>query len=1091
MKLKNLRLIVQFIVLIVLFYNNTFAQCNVGAASSSPSICINTALTPSITHNTTGVTGIGTFTGLPTGITPIFSSNTITISGTPTVSGTFNYSIVLNGTNCTIDSVATGTITVLPNNTVTAGTTTTLCINTSLSPLTHTTTGATGIASPSGLPAGVSASFAGNTITIQGTPTASGTFNYSIPLTGGCGNVIATGTIIVNPNKTVTAGTTTTLCISTSLSPLTHTTTGATGIASPSGLPAGVSASFAGNTITIQGTPTVSGTFNYSIPLTGGCGNVIATGTIIVNINTVTAGTTTTLCINTSLSPLTHTTTGATGIASPSGLPAGVSASFAGNTITIQGTPTVSGTFNYSIPLTGGCGNVNATGTIIVTSINTVTAGTTTTLCINTSLSPLTHTTTGATGIASPSGLPAGVSASFAGNTITIQGTPTASGTFNYSIPLTGGCGNVIATGTIIVNPNNTVTAGTTTTLCINTSLSPLTHTTTGATGIASPSGLPAGVSASFAGNTITIQGTPTASGTFNYSIPLTGGCGNVIATGTIIVNPNNTVTAGTTTTLCINTSLSPLTHTTTGATGIASPSGLPAGVSASFAGNTITIQGTPTASGTFNYSIPLTGGCGNVIATGTIIVNPNNTVTAGTTTTLCINTSLSPLTHTTTGATGIASPSGLPAGVSASFAGNTITIQGTPSASGTFNYSIPLTGGCSNVNATGTIIVNPQPNITSTPNNQTICNNESSIEIDLVSSLSGTTISWTNNNPTINLPSSGSGNIPSFTANNPTNSPVTATIIVHSTAAGCSGTDIIVNITVLPTPLTPVVTNQTNSGGTIQTSVCGGVENLNFNVTNIGGNLITWDVTTSPSVPGLVELKKDSVANTVISMYNGSVNYTATIHAVLTTSLGCTNDTSITIAVAAQIDSIAEAIIVKKQPGNLLVYLDHTADGYQWGFDSIANLQPNNIPGQVYQAFSPNSSFILLDNTLDETNYAYWVRARYGSCFTKVYYNGPFATRIQKNQETEIPDQIITQILPSPNNGNFNITLSGAIYGDIKLKIINTMGQIVYSQNIEKTSPQYIFTFKDLKLNQGLYHAYITATTGERTTTKFLVIYP
>jgi hypothetical protein len=34
------------------------------------------------------------------------------------------------------------------------------------------------------------------------------------------------------------------------------------------------------------------------------------------------------------------------------------------NTITTSGTPTASGTFNYSIPLTGGCGAVNATGTI-------------------------------------------------------------------------------------------------------------------------------------------------------------------------------------------------------------------------------------------------------------------------------------------------------------------------------------------------------------------------------------------------------------------------------------------------------------------------------------------------------------------------------------------------------------------------------------------------------------------------------------------------------------------------------------------------------------------------------------------------------
>jgi uncharacterized protein YjdB len=42
--------------------NNT-----VSAASSTPTLCINTALT--ITHTTTGATGIGTATGLPSGVT--------------------------------------------------------------------------------------------------------------------------------------------------------------------------------------------------------------------------------------------------------------------------------------------------------------------------------------------------------------------------------------------------------------------------------------------------------------------------------------------------------------------------------------------------------------------------------------------------------------------------------------------------------------------------------------------------------------------------------------------------------------------------------------------------------------------------------------------------------------------------------------------------------------------------------------------------------------------------------------------------------------------------------------------------------------
>ena len=43
-------------------------SCTAGTASSTPTLCINTALTP-ITHATTVATGIGTATGLPAGVT--------------------------------------------------------------------------------------------------------------------------------------------------------------------------------------------------------------------------------------------------------------------------------------------------------------------------------------------------------------------------------------------------------------------------------------------------------------------------------------------------------------------------------------------------------------------------------------------------------------------------------------------------------------------------------------------------------------------------------------------------------------------------------------------------------------------------------------------------------------------------------------------------------------------------------------------------------------------------------------------------------------------------------------------------------------
>jgi len=485
-------------------------------------------------------------------------------------------------------------------------------------------------------------------------------------------------------------------------------------------------------------TTTNAGT--YSVIITdkvSNCSSVSSSGIVTITpANTAgVASSTPTLCINTALTNITHTTTRATGISNAgvsggNGLPPGVIASWASNNITISGTPTSSGTYNYSIPLTGGCGNVNATGTITVTVANTASAASSTqTICVNSALANITHTTTGATGIsnagvAGSNSLPAGVSASFGSNTITISGTPTVSGTYNYSIPLTGGCGNVNATGTITVTAANTAGAASSTqTLCINLPLTNITHTTTGATGISNSgvsgsNGLPAGVSASWASNTITISGTPTASGTFIYNIPLTGGCGTVNATGTITVSAVNTAGAASSTpTLCINSPLTNITHATTGATGISNSgvygaNGLPTGVRAVWGSNTITISGTPSVSGTFTYSIPLTGGCGTVNATGTITVSVVNTVGAASSTqSLCINTALSSITHNTTGATGISNDgnsgmNGLPAGVSATWVSNQITISGTPTVSGTFTYSIPLTGGCGTVNATGTITV-------------------------------------------------------------------------------------------------------------------------------------------------------------------------------------------------------------------------------------------------------------------------------------------------------------------------------------------------------------------------------------------------
>ncbi|MDV7400290.1 hypothetical protein RZS08_53240, partial [Arthrospira platensis SPKY1] len=104
-------------------------------------------------------------------------------------------------------------------------------------------------------------------------------------------------------------------------------------------------------------------------------------------------------------------------------------------------------------------------------------------------------------------------------------------------------------------------------------------------------------------------------------------GCGTVTATGTINVTPNNsiTLTSAPSTidqTVCVDDDIVNITYETTGATG-ATFADLPTGVNGSFnaATGVITISGTPSVTGSFDYTITLTGGCGTVTATGTINV--------------------------------------------------------------------------------------------------------------------------------------------------------------------------------------------------------------------------------------------------------------------------------------------------------------------------------------------------------------------------------------------------------------------------------------------------------------------------------------
>ncbi|MDR0874386.1 MAG: T9SS type A sorting domain-containing protein [Prevotellaceae bacterium] len=82
----------------------------VDANTANRSLCQNTAIGANIVFNTTGVTGITSSTNLPTGVTAAYLGDKITISGTPTVNGAFNY--IITPTSACGAATATGTITV-------------------------------------------------------------------------------------------------------------------------------------------------------------------------------------------------------------------------------------------------------------------------------------------------------------------------------------------------------------------------------------------------------------------------------------------------------------------------------------------------------------------------------------------------------------------------------------------------------------------------------------------------------------------------------------------------------------------------------------------------------------------------------------------------------------------------------------------------------------------------------------------------------------------------------------------------------------------------------------------------------------------
>ena len=712
------------------------------------------------TFSATGGTGSYTYAlsgTLPTGLT--FNTSTGTLSGTPTQAGTFSFSVSATDSSPTPNMgtafyglIVSGPTLALPGAALPAAvrgqpfSSNRGPVSGGNAPYTFSVTGVlpTGLAiSPNGV--------------ISGTPTAVGTFNFTVVArdsTSGTG-----APFDVTENLTIT--------VAESL-PLAGNSTLSVGFNAPaanvalilSGGPATsltLAAAPTHGTALVTGPTTISyqpatgyaGSDSFSYTATGPGGtSTPATVTVTVADPTITIGASGGFTAVAGM-PYSQTFTWSGGSAPFSGyqvsnLPAGLSVTATtANSATVSGTPTASGTFNINASArdssTGnGPYTVGQLFSLVVAGPSL--SATPAVLPTATAGNPYQQAITATGGIAPyqvalTGTLPVGMSFNAASGTL--SGTPTQSGTFALSATITDSTGGTPASITqsyslVVASPSLSATPAV---LPAATAGNPYQQVITATGGIAPyhvvlSGSLPAGMTFDAASGTL--SGTPTQSGTFALSATITDSTGGTPASLTqsyslVVASPVLVATPGT---LAGGTAGSPYQMVFTASGGIApyhvALSGtLPAGLS--FDAASATLSGTPTQSGSFTVSATITDS-----TTGT----PARLVQAYTLTIAAPALSLTPvagalpastagssytLAFATTG--GLApyrytlASGALPAGLVLD--ASTGRVAGTPSVAGSFGFSVAVsdatTGGAGSATQAYTLNVSA-PVLTLTP---------------------------------------------------------------------------------------------------------------------------------------------------------------------------------------------------------------------------------------------------------------------------------------------------------------------------------------------------------------------------------------
>ncbi|TDX86392.1 T9SS-dependent choice-of-anchor J family protein [Epilithonimonas xixisoli] len=449
--------------------------------------------------------------------------------------------------------------------------------------------------------------------------------------------------------------------------------------------------------------------------------------------------------------------------------------------------------------------------------------------------------------------------------------------------------------------------------------------TQTGALGtpsfVVTAGALPPGLTLSSSG---TISGTPTATGTFNFTATVSdaSGCSRSQAYSITVVCPSNPITMANFPALCSNAGLYTLTE--------ASPAGgIYSGIGVS-GGQFDPVAGTQTI--TYDYTDPY--GCAHTLSK-TITVNTAPTVTLATFAETCSNGGV------------IALTGGLPAG--GTYSGTGVSGGQFDPASGTqtITYTYTDANGCS-ASASKIITVNPTTVISTQPSASTICAGANTTFA--VAASNATSYQWQVDqgagfsNISNGAPYSGA------TTSNLTITTATAGLngylyrVVMTGQAGCSSA--VSNNATLTVNSAPAITSQPSAS-----TICAGA-NTTFTVAASNATGYQWQVDQGAGFSNISNGAPYSGATTAtLTITNATAGLNGYVYRAIATG-ACTpnatsNSVALTINSAPAITSQPSASTICAGANTTFTATASDATGYQWqvdqgaGFSNISNGAP------------------------------------------------------------------------------------------------------------------------------------------------------